>query len=347
MATASAPSFASLCSEIKARKLSPVYILHGDEGYFTDQLVKHFENILSPDEKEFNHYTLYAPQIDMREAVDICRRYPMMSDRLVVIIKECQAARADQLDKLARYVANPSPDTVLCIVFRGETAKGKELLSAAKKSKAVIFESKKIYDNQIGPFISKLIEERRLTVDPKALEMLKEYVGSDLSRLYNEIDKLTGILGPGARVTPEAIERNIGFSKDYNSFELVEALAARDSARALRIVDYFQANPKANPSVLIVAAIFNYFSDLMVTYFVKDRSEAAIMHALGLKNSFAMKRINVGRRNYNAFQAIEIIRAIRRFAAQSKGVGSRQNEYLLLRELVFHILTAPGNLWQR
>ncbi len=346
MATA-APTFASLTSEIKARKFAPVYLLHGEEGFFIDRLISQFEKILTPDEREFNQYVLYAPQTEMLQAIDICRRYPMMSDYQVVIIKECQSARADQLTKLAKYVAAPSPQTILVISFRGQKAKGKELLDAVKKSGAVVFESKKIYDSQIGPYISKLIADRGLTVDGKALEMLKEYVGTDLSRLYNEIDKLTTILGAGARVTPESIERNIGFSKDFNSYELVDALAARDAARAFRIVDYFRSNPKNNPTVLVVSAIFSYFSDLMITYFVRDRSEAAIMHALNVKNSFAMRRYNVGRRNYNAFQVIEIIRAIRRFAAQSKGCGSRQNEYALLRELVFHILSAPGNLWQR
>ncbi len=346
MATAT-PTFASLSSEIKARKFSPVYLLHGEEGYFIDQLVKQFENILAPDEKEFNQYVLYAPQIEMLSAVDICRRYPMMSDYQVVIIKECQSARADQLQKLAKYVADPSPQTILVISFRGQKAKGKELLDAVKKSKATVFESKKIYDNQIGSYISKLISDRGLSVDPKALEMLKEYVGTDLSRLYNEIEKLTTILGAGAQVTPESIERNIGFSKDYNSFELVDALAARDSVRAFRIADYFRANPKNNPTVLVVSSIFAYFSDLMITYFVRDKSEASIMRALNVKNSFAMRRYNIGRQNYNAYQVIEIIRAIRRFAAQSKGCGSRQNEYVLLRELIFHILSAPGNLWQR
>ncbi len=346
MATA-APTFASLKSEIKAKRLSPVYLLHGEEGYFTDRLVKEFENILTDEEKEFNQYVLYAPQTEMLTAIDICRRYPMMADRQVVIIKECQAARADQLQKLAKYVAEPSPQTVLVIAFRGQKAKGKELLDAVKKSRATVFESKKVYESQIGGYISQLIADRGLTADPKALEMLKEFVGTDLSRLYNEIEKLTTILGAGAQVTPESIERNIGFSKDFNSFELVDALATRDAAKAFRIADYFRANPKNNPTVLVVASIFSYFSDLMITYFVKDKSPSALMQALGVKNSFAMRRYDAGRRNYNAFQVIEIIRAIRRFAAQSKGCGSRQNEYQLLRELIFHILSAPGNLWQR
>jgi len=340
-----AVSFADLKSNIKERRFAPVYLLHGEEGFFIDELVKCFENILTDDEKEFNQYVLYAPQTEMPAVVDICRRYPMMADYQVVILKEAQAVRADQLDRLAKYVAAPSPQTIFVVCCRGAAAKGKEFMAACRKYHAVIFESKKLSDYNIGPHISRLITERGLSVDPKALEMLKEYVGTDLSRLYNEIDKLTGILGRGAQVTPEAIERNIGMSKDYNCFELVDALAARDSLRVYRIADYFKNNPKASPTVLTVAMIFNFFADLLTIYFEKDKSDQALMRALNLKNSFALRRFNVARRNYNAFQVIEIIRALRQFDVRSKGCGSRQNEHALFRELMFHILTAPGHLW--
>ncbi len=342
-----ATTFASLQSAIRAKNLSPVYLLHGEEGYFIDQLVKEFEDILPDDEKEFNQYVLYAPQVEMLSVVDICRRYPMMADRQVVILKEAQAVRADQLDRLAKYVADPSPQTVFVICSRGATAKGKQLLAALKTSKAVVFESKKIPDYQIGTHISTLIKDRGLSVAPKALEMLKEYVGNDLSRLYNEIDKLTTILGKGAQVTPEAIERNIGYSKEYNAFELVDALAAKDSAKVYRIADYFKANPKASPLVMTIASIFNFFSDLLIVHFTKDKSDASLMRALNLRSPFQLKRYAVGRQHYNAYQVIEIIRAIRRFDTQSKGCGSRQNEHVLFRELMFHILSAPGALWQR
>lgn len=344
MATAPSLTFASLRAAIHKRQLAPVYLLHGEEGYFIDQLIKDFDTILTPDEKEFNQYVLYAPRIDLLEVGDICRRFPMMSDRLIVIVKEAQAVRADQLDRMARYVADPAPQTTLVICSRGEKAKGRKLLEALKKSGAVIFESKKIPDYQIGTHISALVKEQGLTVDPKSLEMLKEYVGNDLSKLYNEITKLTGILGKGAQITPESIEYNIGFSKEFNAYELVDALAARDGTRALRIADYFRSNPKASPLVLTSAAIFSFFADLLITYFERDKSEASLMRALGLKNSFQLKRFNIARSRYNAFQVIEIIRALRQFDTMSKGCGSRQNEHQLFRELIFHILTAPGHL---
>jgi DNA polymerase-3 subunit delta len=175
--------------------------------------------------------------------------------------------------------------------------------------------------------------------------MLTEFVGTDLSRLYNEIDKLIGILGPGATITDEAIEHHIGFSKDYNSFELVDALACRDNTKVFRIANYFRANPKAASLVMVNAVLFNYFSDLLTLFFEKDKSERALMAAVGARVSIQFKKFSLGMRNYNAFQVIEIIRAIRRFDVQSKGGGSRQNEHDLFRELMFHILTAPGNLF--
>jgi DNA polymerase-3 subunit delta len=342
---AQAVTFENLRTALRAKNIAPVYLLHGEEGYFIDQLLTDFDTILTPDEKPFNQYVLYAPQVEMAEVVDICRRYPMMADRQVVILKECQSVRADLLDRLARYVAAPSPTTVLVICSRGAACKGKELMAALKKSDAIIFESKKIPEYQLGSHITTYINARGLNVQPKALEMLKEYIGSNLDRMYNELNKLINILGAGATVTPEAIEQHIGVSKEYNVFELVDALALRDSARAMRIAAYFRANPKAAPTVMITASIFSFFSDLLITYFEKDKTERGLMQALKLKSTFQLKRFNAARQRYNAFQVIEIIRAIRRFDAQTKGIGSRRNEYDLLQELIFRILTAPGTLF--
>lgn len=336
-------TFDSLRRSVANKQLAPVYLLHGEEGYYIDALVKDFENILSEDEKVFNQYVLYAPETEPSKVMDLCRRIPMMAERQVVILKEAQAIRADALNKLHLYASSPTPTTVLVICCRGAAAKGKDLIAAVKKT-GVIFESKKVRDSALPQLISQYAREKGLTTDQKATVMLAEYIGTDLSRLYNEIDKLATILGKGAAITPEAVERNIGISKEYNSFELVDALAAKDAARAFRIIAYFRSNPKAAPLVLTAASVFAFFADLLLVYYSKDRSERGIMETLGLKYPIQAKRYLTGMRSYNPFQIIEIIGAIRSFDVKSKGLGSRQNEHRLFYDLVYHILTAPGRI---
>lgn len=336
------PTFSELKRQLAARvKLAPVYLLHGEEGYYIDELVKDFEALVPEEERDFNLYVLYAPESGVETVMDVCHRYPMMAQRQVVIVKEAQAVRADQLNKLHSYVERPNETTVLVISCRGAQAKGKELLAAVKKN-GVIFESKRLSERNVVPVINDLIKEKGLNVDPKALAMLRDYIGADLSRLYNEIGKLALILGPGAMVTPEAIERNIGVSKDYNNFELVDAIVSRNPAKAFAIVEYFRNNPKNNPTVMTVSSLFNQFSNLLIYHYTRDKSQSGYMDALGMRNAWGLRVYEVAARNYNVRQTIEIISAVREFDARSKGIGSRQNEYDLLKDLVYRILTARG-----
>lgn len=338
----STPTFSELKRQLAARSsLAPVYLLHGEEGYYIDELVKDFEALVPEEERDFNLYILYAPESGVETVMDICHRYPMMAERQVVIVKEAQAIRADQLNKLHSYVSRPNPTTVLVISCRGAQAKGKDLIAAVKKNGA-IFESKRLSERNVLPVISDLIKEKNLNVDAKALSMLRDYIGTDLSRLYNEIGKLALILGKGAMITPEAIERNIGISKDYNNFELIDAINSRNAAKAFAIIGYFRENPKNNPTVMTVSALFNQFSNLLIYHYTRDKSPSGYMDALGLRSQWALKGYEIAARNYNVRQTIEIISAIREFDTRSKGIGSRQNEYDLLQDLVFHILTARG-----
>ncbi|MDE6431461.1 MAG: DNA polymerase III subunit delta, partial [Duncaniella sp.] len=200
----STPTFQELKRRLAARtQLAPVYLLHGEEGYYIDELVKDFEALVPEEERDFNLYVLYAPETGMDDVMEVCHRYPMMAERQVVIVKEAQAIRADQLNKLHSYIERPNPTTVLVIAVRGAQAKGKELLAAVKKN-GVTFESKRLSEKNLVPAISDLIKEKGLNVDPKALSMLRDYIGADLARLYNEIGKIALILGQGAMVTPEA-----------------------------------------------------------------------------------------------------------------------------------------------
>lgn len=341
---AEAVTFSSIKNDIASRRLAPVYLLHGEEGYYTDALVKMFEELLPPEERDFNMYTLYAPQVDADTVMDTCRRYPMMSEFQVVILKEAQSVSANYLNALKNYASAPSTTTVLVISCRGAQAKAKDLVAAMKTGGGIVFESKKLNDRSIAPVIRDFIREKGLNIEAKALAMLQDYVGSDLSRIYNEIDKLTVILGPGAMVTPESIERNIGVSKDYNNFELISAIAAHDDLKAYRIVDYFRRNPKNNPTVLVATILFNYFSNMLVAYYAPDKSDRGMMAALGFKSPYALTDIKRGMNFYKPWQVIEIISAIRRFDCNSKGIGSRKDQYDLLQELIFVILNCTGRV---
>ena len=344
MAAVPAPTYESIAKSLSERRYAPVYLLHGEEGYYIDALAKRFEDILPDDEKTFNQYILHAPETEPSQIMDLCRRMPMMSERQVVILKEAQAIRADKLNKLHSYVADPAPSTILVICCRGAVAKGKDLLAALKKSGAVIFESKKVTDYNAPALIGNYIKSKDMSAGQKALEMLRDFIGTDLSRLFNEIDKLASLLPPRAEITPDVIERHIGVSREFNSFELVDAIAARDGAKAFRILAYFRSNPKAVPLVMATASVFNFFADLLQAYYSPDRSDTGIMNELKLRNQFALRRIKLGMSRYTAVQVVEILSAIRNFDVQSKGVGSRQNEHQLFFDLIYHILSAPGRL---
>ena len=338
MASTSTPTFDELRKSIAAGRYAPVYLLHGEEGYYIDRLLEEFDKILPSDEKEFNQYTLYATQTEPSAIIDICRRVPMMAQRQVVIVKEAQGARADAINRLAPYIASPVASTVLVVAFRGAQAKGKDLLAAVRKGGGVLFESKKITEYNAPAAIGNYLRSKGLTADPKSLEMLRDFIGTDLTRLHNEIDKLATLLPSGAAVTPEVIERNIGISREYNSFELVDALAEKNAAKAFRILAYFRTHTKEAPIVLVASSVFNFFADVLTGHY-----DVVVTDGF-TGTSFDAKRILKGMSNYSPVKTVEIISAIRRFDAMSKGVDSRQNEHQLLYDLVYHILTAPGRL---
>lgn len=342
-ATTSPITYAALRQALAKGQLAPVYLIHGDEPYYTDELAKFFDNILPETERDFNLYTIYAKETTPAQIADTCRRYPMMTDRQVVIVKEAQLLKS-ALNNLADYAAHPTPTTILAILCRGESVRAAKLISAIKAAGGVVFESKKLNEKNIDPAIDALVREAGLSIDQKGIAMLRDFVGTDLSRLKNEIDKMAMILGTGATITPESIERNIGISKDYNNFELIDALATHNTAKAFKIIDYFKKNPKSNPTMLTLSAIFNYFSNLLIYHFTRDKSPSSLLTALSLKWQGQLRNYEFGAKHYNAYKVIEIISAIRRFDVQSKGVGSRQDPYELMRTLIFHILNASGTI---
>lgn len=342
---AAAPvTYADIKKQLASGRPAPVYLIHGEEGYYADRLAREFETMVPEQDRQFNLTILYGAETTADAVMNACRAYPMMGGRQVVLLKEAQAMRADQLNKLHCYVERPSDTCTLAIICRGAAAKGKDLIAAVKKHGGLAFEGKKLTEYKVGPEIIAMARERGLSMDTASAELLRDHVGADLAKIDNQLQKLEAVLGAGARVTPEAIERHVGISKEYNNFELIDALNARNALRAFRIVDYFAANPKSNPTVMTTSALFGHFASLLVYHYTADRTPGGYMAALGLRADWQLRRFTAGARQYNVRQVIEIISAIRRFDAMSKGVGSRQGEYPLLRDLVFHILTAAGNI---
>lgn len=341
MAAVKQLTFAALRRQIKTERPEHVYLLHGEEGYFIDALAETFESLVPEADRDFNLYTFYAPETDMNTVVDTCRRYPMMADYQVVIVKECQSVTANDLGRLIPYVGSPSPTTVLVLCSRGSKCKSKELEKAVAAS-GVVFESAKL--RNVSDAIAGFVKEKGLNIEPKGLAMLADYVGSDLSRIYNEIDKLTVALPQGAMITPEVIEKHIGMSKDYNNFELVKAMSERDALMAFRIADYFKANPKNNPFVLTISMLWTFYSNLLLLLYSKDKSEAGLCAQLGRKGNWLSPDYKSGMRMYNAWQLIEILRLIRRADCATKGIDSRRDPYDIVRDLLFNILNATGRI---
>ena len=346
MAAITQPTFAQLQTQMAKglSGLAPLYILHGEEGYYTDKLLKSFEGLIPETDRDFDLQILYGSQVDTVSLIQAARCFPMMQPRLIVLVKEMQNMTATEVDKLTEIAENPSPQCVVVMAFRGAKAKGAKFMAAARKSGAVIFEGKPLKDSQVGSVICNIVHEKGLNIEPKGLSMLTDYVGTDLSRLYNEVSKLTVALPKGAMITPEVIERNIGISKEYNNFELIEALATRNAKKAYQIVDRFAENPKLNPWAMTMALLYNFFSDLIIYQFTKDKSPQSIATALGVKNTWIVSRYEKAARYYNGFQTLEIMSALRRVDGQMKGNGSARDPYILLKELIIQIILAQGIL---
>lgn len=341
---AESPTFIGISRDLRAGRPAPVYLIHGEEGFYIDELVKLFEALVPTDDRPFDLTTLYAPDLDSAKPIEnACRRYPMLGQRQVVIVKEAQTKGAEFLTPLAPYVANPMPSTVLCVCFRGAKAKGTEFIKAVKAGGGVNFEAAKVRDNQVPTVVNNFIKEQSLSVDPKALTMLCDFVGTDLSRLYNEVGKLASTLGAGAMITPEAVERNIGVSKEYNSFELSRALAMKDVPKVVAIFRNYSANPKVHPVQPLTSLIFNLFANSLAALYCPDKSERGLMKELGFSSPWQLRDVSAVMRNYNAWQVIEIVDRLREFDCASKGNGSRQDPYDLFFDLLMHILYPLGS----
>ena len=304
-------TYEEIARELKNRIYKPVYYLMGEESYYIDRISEYIaQTVLNENEKEFNQTIVYGADTDIATVINAAKRYPMMSKYQVVIVKEAQNIK--NIEELVYYLQKPLDSTILVLCHKHGTLDRRKKLAAEIEKVGVLFESKKIKDAQLPGFISSYLKRRSVEIEPKASEMMAEFVGADLSRMAGELEKLIITLPRGQkRITPEQIERNIGISKDYNNFELRNALVAKDVFKANQIIKYFEENPKTNPLQMTLSVLFNFFSNLMLAYYAPDKSEQGIANQLGLKSSWQSKDYMVAMRKYSGVKVMQIIGEIR------------------------------------
>lgn len=331
-------TFEQIITNIKARKFSPIYLFMGDEPYYIDELTNLLASTVLPEEeRDFNQTILYGMETDVASVVTMARSFPMMSEHQLIIIKEAQ--NLSKIEELEVYAKNPLQSTILVLNYKNGTLDKRKKLSAAIEKNGVIFESKKIPEYKIPAFISSYVQTKGLTADQKSAQMLADYLGNDLSKLTNEIAKLLLAIPQGqTRITADLVEENIGISKDFNNFELLKAVIEKDTFKVNRIADYFEKNPKSNPMIVTLIVLFNFFSNLMICYWAKNKTEQGIATELGFRNPYQAKDYVIALRNYNAFKCMQIISLIRTYDAKGKGVdNSSTPDGELLKELLYKI----------
>ena len=327
-----------IISDIRKKNFKPVYFLMGDEPYYIDLITDTIiDNALDDADRDFNQTIVYGADVEISTVINAAKRYPMMASRQLVIVKEAQMLKG--LDDLQFYLQKPLTSTVLVFNYKNGSLKNKKLL-AELNSVGIVYESKKLYDYQLPPFINGYVTEKGFTIEQKAIAMLGDAIGNDLSRLTGELDKLSIILQGNTRITAALIEHNIGISKDFNNFELLNAFITKNIYKVNQIIAYFEKNPKSNPLIVTISVLFNFYANLMLLYFIQDKSESNIMAELKLRNIFQARDYLTAMQNYNAYKCMDIISYIREYDARSKGVenASGTTEASLLKELAYKIL---------
>ena len=317
----------------------PVYLLQGEEAYYIDQLTDLLiEKVLDDSERDFNQYIFYGSDTDAGTIINTCKRFPMMSERQLVVVKEAQSLK--NIDDLAYYVKQPLRSTILVINFKHGKLVGRKKLTEEIDKTGIVFESKKLYENQIPAFITSYLHKRKVKIDLKSAQMLTDSLGNDLSKLTNELEKLILLLsGKNQVITSELIEQNIGVSKDYNNFELQKALANKNILKANRIALYYEQNPKNNPVVLTLAYLFSFFSNLMICHYEKNKSQSNLMAVLGFRFPMQIADYMAALQNYKPGKTLQIVSLIREFDARSKGVNNVSiPDGSLFKELIYKII---------
>lgn len=331
-------TFDSILADLKAKKYSPIYFLMGDESYFIDRITDYIaQNVLTETEKAFNQMVLYGKDVEIGEVIDSAKRFPMMAPNQVIIVREAQNIR--NIDDLIYYVRSPLKSTILVINYKYKTLDKRKKLYTELSQHAILFESKKLYEDKIPDWITKYLKSKGLEIQPTAALMITEFLGNDLCKVANELDKLILTLPKGENlVTPNHIEENIGISKEYNNIELQNALVKGDHLKAFRIANHFAHDQKNNPFVVTIGVLYSFFNKVLVYYFLPDKSKQSVAAALKI-NPFFVSDYQQAAKKFPPKKAVEIISCLREYDLKSKGVNNISAEPGdLLKELIYKIL---------
>lgn len=333
-------TFQTIMQDLKNRSIAPFYLLMGDESYYIDSISDYIaSHVLSPEECDFNQTICFGSDVTAVQVADMARRYPMMAEYQVIIVKEAQNIRS--LEALERYLKNPVKSTILVWCHKNGKIDARKKVIGVAQSVGVVFESKKLRDYQLPDFIQNYLKSKKISIDPKSCQMIADYIGADLSRIVSELDKILIYLPEDdRRITPEVVEKEVGVSKDFNAFELRNAIVSKDVFKANQIIKYFDNNPKAGSLYSFLPLLFSFFQNLMIVHYSPNKSsEQDIARALDLKSAWGSKDFITGLRNYSARKTMEIISKIREVDGKSKGLDNpNTGAGELMKELIFFIL---------
>ncbi|MFT4536265.1 MAG: DNA polymerase-3 subunit delta [Saprospiraceae bacterium] len=330
-------TFEAIIKDLKSKKYSPIYLLHGDEPYYIDKISSYIENnVLNSGEQSFNQAILYGKDTEFKTVVDEARQYPMMASHRVVVIKEAQDMRT--LKSLATYAENPSPQSILVINHKYKKFDSRTKLAKAIKANGILFESKKLYDNKVPAWISSYLSDKGIKIEPDASMMAAEFLGTDLNKIANEMDKVIVNLEGQKSISAEMIKEMVGISKDYNVFELQKAIGTMDTEKVFRIVNYFASNEKSNPLVMVLSNLYGYFFKVYTAAYHSKKSDNELKTLLGLPTPYFVKDYRIAAKNFHGQKLINIFDALKDADLKSKGVGARNmTSREVLRDLMIQV----------
>ena len=338
----------NLIKDLKSRKFKPVYLLHGEESYYIDKISDFIEeNVLNDAEKGFNQSIFYGKDSDIMSILNAAKRYPMMSEYQVILVKEAQELKWGKdgdddkklSDPLLSYFENPLQSTILVFCFRnGKFDKRKKTYKAIEKT-GIVFESATLNDNKVSAWIESFVHQKGYKIQAQASALMAEYLGNDLSKVCNELEKLMLNVKVGQEINTDDIQNNIGISKEYNVFELQNAIGSKNQLKSYQIVQYFAENPKDNPMVVTVSLVFSFFVKILKYHGLKDKNPKTVAPILGV-SPFFLKDYDVALRNYPMKKVSSIIASLRNIDVKSKGVGANAlPSHDLLKEMLVSIFS--------